>query len=454
VSVERIRDFLRMVELAAAERQAPTPHGLGLFADSLPSVYDVNYLSVAEPRGIDPATLAAEAEHVMEPFLHRRLILERSDDTVANGLAGLGFERSTHIVFAHAREPDRHVDASMVREVEFERLAPARAASMAEESWCDADVAAQLNAAKRLVQRAVSVRFFAVFEDDRLTAYCELRSDGRIAQIEDVVVRPAYRGRGLGRAIVQHALDEARLAHEIVFLEALADDWPRHLYTKLGFDPVDRRDVLTKLPHPLTRLRLRTPRLELRLATVRELRQLYEVAAAGIHDPAFMPFEVAWTDDLEEEAFLAYHRSRVTDAGPNEWELALVAFHDRRPIGVQSIHGRDFGATRVAATGSWLGRAWQGRGLGTELRTAALTFCFDFLGADRAKSGAIDGNEASAGVSRKLGYEHVGTSTVRPRGTPVAHADLELARARFRPAVRVEITGFSPELLPWFGVRA
>ena len=51
----------------------------------------------------------------------------------------------------------------------------------------------------------------------------------------------AYRGRGLGRAIVQHALDEARRDHDVVFLEALADDWPRLLYAKLGFDVVDRR---------------------------------------------------------------------------------------------------------------------------------------------------------------------------------------------------------------------
>jgi RimJ/RimL family protein N-acetyltransferase len=357
-------------------------------------------------------------------------------------------------VFAHAREPDRHVDTSLVREVEFERLAPARATSMAEESWCDEDVAAQLNAAKRLVQHALAMRFFAVFDGDRLTGYCELRSDGRVAQIEDVVVRPAYRRRGLGRAIVQHALTEARRDHDVVFLEALADDWPRHLYTKLGFDPVDRRDVLTRLPHPLTRLRLHTPRLELRLATIKELRQLYQVAAAGIHDHDFMPFEFAWTDDLEEEAFLDYHASRLAESRPDDWRLELVAFHDGQPVGVQGITGRDFGATRAAGTGSWLGRPWQGRGLGTEQRTAALTFCFDVLGAERAISGALAGNEASLGVSRKLGYEQVGTSTVSPRGTPVAHADLVLERSRFRPAVPVQIAGFDRDLLAWFGATA
>ena len=48
VIVERIRAFRRAVELAAAERREPTKHGIGLFADSVPSVYDANYLSVED----------------------------------------------------------------------------------------------------------------------------------------------------------------------------------------------------------------------------------------------------------------------------------------------------------------------------------------------------------------------------------------------------------------------
>ena len=49
MSVRRIRDFRRAVELAASERREPAAHGLGLFADSVPGVYDANYFSVEEP---------------------------------------------------------------------------------------------------------------------------------------------------------------------------------------------------------------------------------------------------------------------------------------------------------------------------------------------------------------------------------------------------------------------
>jgi hypothetical protein len=114
----------------------------------------------------------------------------------------------------------------------------------------------------------------------------------------------AYRGRGLGRTIVQHALDQARGASDVVFVEALADDWPKDLYTKLGFDTVGERHLFLRPPHPLARLRVRTPRLELRLATTFELRELAEVARAGIHDPAVMPFGVPRTDSFTEESFL------------------------------------------------------------------------------------------------------------------------------------------------------
>ena len=69
-------------------------------------------------------------------------------------------------------------------------------------------------------------------------------------------------------------------------------DWTTSLFFK--------RDIaeLSGLGHPppgmnlapLHALRVRTPRLELRLPTEAELVELYEVAAAGIHPPEEMPF--------------------------------------------------------------------------------------------------------------------------------------------------------------------
>ena len=450
VTVERIRTFRRSLQRDVAERVVATAHGIAYLSDSIPDVYDHNYLSVETP-AVGAAALAADAEDALADRFHRRVIAEQGTPGLADDFGRLRFTRSTHLVLAHAHDPDRLVDTSAVGEVRADEVLPARTEAILREPWGDADIAQQLSEAKRHVVAAVPTRFFAAAVVGEVAGWCELRVRDGVAQIEDVEVLAEHRGRGLGRAVVQHALLEAKRTADVVFLEALADDWPRELYAKLGFVAVDRRDVYTRLPHPLTRLRLRTPRLELRLATVAELRRLFAVAEAGIHDADAMPFGVAWTDHLEEESFLAHHAIALESATPAEWTLNLVAFSGGEPIGAQALRATSFAETRTVDTGSWLGRAWQGRGLGTEMRTAALTFAFDHLGARRATSGAIERNPQSLGVSRKLGYLEVGSHLVSPRGRPVEHVDLEVTPEGFTPTVATRVDGLATAL-PFLGL--
>jgi len=202
---------------------------------------------------------------------------------------------------------------------------------------------------------------------------------------------------------------------------------------------------------PLRALRLRTPRLELRLASGDELEELFRVAEAGIHPPEEMPFAIAWTDDLQRDAFIEFHRAKLETWSPEDWHLQLIVFLDGRPIGDQGMRAERFGERRHVVTGSWLGRRFQGQGLGTEMRTAALELAFRGLGALTAESGALEGNVASARVSEKLGYRQTGTSHVSPRGVPVPHSDLLLERERWDPPHPVEIEHLEPAL-PLFGV--
>src|SRR4029077_344485 len=130
-----------------------------------------------------------------------------------------------------------------------------------------------------------------------------------------------FRGRGLGRAVVQQSVDAASVGNDVVYLEALADDWPHELYRRMGFDVLGERHFMTLFPSPLTRLRLRTPRLELRLGTDAELRELGRVAMAGIHDPDVMPFEFPWTDDVTADSVLDYHRRQLAAFAPDDWSL-------------------------------------------------------------------------------------------------------------------------------------
>lgn len=428
-----------------------TAHGVAYLADSTPQVYDHNYVSVELPT-VSAAALATDADEALAERLHRRVIAEQGTPGLAGDFADLGYTLSTHLVFAHERAPDRLVDTGAIREVALADILPARTVAIRREPWGGDEIAAQLNEAKRHTAAAVPTRFFAAVVDGAVAGWCELSTRGGVAQIEDVEVLGEFRGRGLGRAVVQHALEEGARSAQVVFLEALADDWPRELYAKLGFVVVDRRDVYTRLPHPLTRLRLRTPRLELRLGTVAEQRRLFAVAEQGIHDPQSMPFGIAWTDDLDEGSFLAHHALALASATPADWTINLLAFHDGQPVGSQTIRAERFQEARTIDTGSWLGRAWQGRGLGTEMRSAVLTFAFDHLGATRATSGAIERNPQSLGVSRKLGYVETGSHLVSPRGTPVEHVDLEVTPDRFRPAAETSVIGLETAL-PCLGLR-
>ncbi len=446
--IDRIHAFRAALQDAAAEQRVSARHGVGLFAPSVREVYDMNYVRAEQPAPADE--LIADAEQLMEDYFHKRVILERPDARTAEGFRGHGWTVVPHLIMAVAREPDRHVDTSMVREVSFAELTDARREVTVGEPWGDDEISSLLDDAKRLIMRAVPTRFFAAFADGEVAGYCEVRSDGQVAQIEDVNTLPRFRRQGLGRAVVQHAIEEARATSELVYLEALADDWPRELYAKLGFDVVGERHFNTLFPHPLTRLRVRTPRLELRLATDTELRKVGRVALAGIHDPAVMPFEFPWTDDLTEQSVLDYHRTQLREFAPEAWRLELVAFYRGRPIGIQSVAASGFAETKRVITGSWLGKEWQGQGLGTEMRAGVLQLAFGGLAAEVAVSGAVAGNPQSLGVSRKLGYEVVGAHLISPRGEPLEHTDLELRRQDFRPPVPVELVALAP-LLPLFG---
>jgi RimJ/RimL family protein N-acetyltransferase len=208
---------------------------------------------------------------------------------------------------------------------------------------------------------------------------------------------------------------------------------------------------------PLLGLRLVTPRLELRLPREAELAALADLAAGGIHDPARMPFAVPWTDLPPAErarSVIQYYWSRLGACQPADWSLPFSVFHDGTVIGQQEISARDFATTRQAATGSWLGQAYQGRGLGTEMRAAVLHLAFACLGARDAVSGAFEDNPASLAVSVKLGYERDGINRLAVRGERVTEYRLRLTRERWEEhrGVPVTVSGLGP-CLPLLGLE-
>lgn len=217
---------------------------------------------------------------------------------------------------------------------------------------------------------------------------------------------------------------------------------------------MDHRDDLARL-WPLFGLCVRTPRLELRFPTDGDLVALADLSG-DIHPPDLLPFSGTWSllpDGEREQTVLQYHWGRRADWTPARWRLELVAVVDGEVVGTQGAIADEFAVTRTLTTGSWLGRAHQGRGIGSEMRAGILHLAFAGLGALRAETAAVEGNEPSLGVTRKLGYRANGDHIDATNGVRTRELRFVLDRGDWEPTRRddIEVLGL-PACLPMFGL--
>lgn len=209
---------------------------------------------------------------------------------------------------------------------------------------------------------------------------------------------------------------------------------------------------------PLHALRVATPNLELRIPDEALLDELLDLARQGVHDPAHMPFVVPWTDTPPEQfaaMFLQYHWRLQAGFRPDSWVLNFVVLRDGRVVGTQGVEAGDFPTRRSFDTGSWVGRAFQGQGIGLEMRRAVLTFAFEQLGAELANTAAIEGNHASRAITRRIGYEPNGWGFVSPRGVPVREDRFVLTRQRWQESgqrLPISVEGFDDRCRSLLGI--
>jgi RimJ/RimL family protein N-acetyltransferase len=173
--------------------------------------------------------------------------------------------------------------------------------------------------------------------------------------------------------------------------------------------------------------------------------EVLAVVHAGVHAPDLMPFSFPWTDatgaDMDKQ-FVQYHWRARAELAPERWQLDLGVWEDGRFVGVQGVSTRDFPVTRTGETGSWLGQAFHGRGIGTLMRQAICVLCLDHLGFAEVTSGAFADNPASQAVSRKVGYRPNGEERYDRKGAPAIMLRLVLAPGDLvRPPYEVEVVG-------------
>lgn len=191
-------------------------------------------------------------------------------------------------------------------------------------------------------------------------------------------------------------------------------------------------------------LRITAGPLELRGIGDAEMLALLEVVRGGIHAPERMPFTFPWTDASPEDLpfnYLQWWARGMASWSREAWSLDLCALWEGEVVGVQGVTTRDFLVTRGGETGSWVGRRFHGRGIGTAMRRAWVAFLFGHLGFEYVTSSAFVDNAASLRVSEKLGYRPNGSVWYARRGERAECRRLLLRREDFTGAPPIAVEG-------------
>jgi GNAT superfamily N-acetyltransferase len=248
--LERIKRFLDDTEEAVCDEARPVGCGTALLTPSLPSVWQLNAVRV-EDTGAGPDDVAAEADEVLADRAHRQLFVPDSDQgaELASELARRGWNVVRLLVMVRRGEPDRDAPAGLGVEVDRAAGAAALAAFRREQALDGgAETIRQLEEMDERFTRAREGRDFASPPEDRY-ACCRLFAAEGVGQVDQVCTLEAHRNRGYARAAILAAVDAATAAGlDPVFLLADAEEWPQHLYRRLGFEAVDMQWEFLKLP--------------------------------------------------------------------------------------------------------------------------------------------------------------------------------------------------------------
>jgi len=190
-------------------------------------------------------------------------------------------------------------------------------------------------------------------------------------------------------------------------------------------------------------LTARGPTLTLRYPEPADAAALFALAS----DPDVTRF-FSWRYDAEADA-AAWIAGRAAAREAGEWMEFVIVHRDEGVAGVTGLTEPSL-RDRRAVTGSWLGRAFWGRGVNDEAKALLARIAFDRCGMERLGAYASTENPRSRRALEKLGWVHEGTLREFHRFGGRAHDVHVLALLRSEwegsplAAVPVELTGTPP----------
>ena len=117
------------------------------------------------------------------------------------------------------------------------------------------DPAKQRRALEMILADPSRARIYVARQDGKVVAMAALHftistaEGGKVAGLEDCIVHPDYRRRGIGKALLAHVLEQARAegALRVMLLTDGDNTRAQALYAKLGFKPSSMLAMRLKL---------------------------------------------------------------------------------------------------------------------------------------------------------------------------------------------------------------
>jgi GNAT superfamily N-acetyltransferase len=240
-TLARVLAFVRANLAKTADEFRPIEAGWVVSSPSLPAVWSVNHVRVALPLSFESLVELADQQLAGSRYVQIALENQDTGPAVEPEFRHAGWKAERELLMALSAAPDREIDTSIAVDAGEDEVLEVMSRWHGEDQLSAGELE-QLIEYSRREARACGDRLLGVRSPDgRLVAISKLRAARSVAQVEDVYTVPEARGRGFARALVARAAQLARDAgHDLIFITADDNDWPKELYAKIGFRPLGR----------------------------------------------------------------------------------------------------------------------------------------------------------------------------------------------------------------------
>jgi GNAT superfamily N-acetyltransferase len=247
----RMLDELRWTLESLSDEMRPIDRGWLVRSQTFDKVWALNQVRFTDPVEFEDAIALAD-EHLSDlPFRHVVVEDEANGEDLEAQFRSIGWAVEREVLMRMSLPPDRLVDESELTELSEQQMVTLmKLWALEEHAGIRPERLEQLMDHNRQAGRLWGERCFGVLDGDGSpVSITKLRKHQDVTWVEDVYTVPASRGLGHARMLVTHAATLARsTGGQLTFIIADDQDWPKHLYARIGFEPVGKLRVFRSAP--------------------------------------------------------------------------------------------------------------------------------------------------------------------------------------------------------------